>query len=489
VGRPRPGITVVGLGPAGSDYISAAVAAQLRGGHAYLRTARHPAAEEFSHLPSLDSLYESADTFEEVYAAVVEALVAAAIEAAPEPVVYAVPGSPLIAERTVELLRVDERADVTVIPALSFLDLAWERLGIDPVTEGVRLVDAEQFSVHGAHGHHGAHAPLLVAQCWTTTLLSDIKLSAQHEEGLPDVVLLHHLGLPDEQVRTVGWWEMDRTLAPDHLTSLFIPAPASARAPAPASTEHEMARLVELVATLRLECPWDRKQTHATLMPHLLEESYEVLDALGEMESPDAEQAPQHLEEELGDLLFQIVFHARLAEEHGQFTLADVAQGVHDKLVHRHPHVFGDVVADSADQVVTNWEAIKKQEKGRTSVTEGIPMHLPALLLSTKLQRKAISVGMPDPVHSADATPLGQLLKATEGAADARAETGSDDTLDGENPALTHQVGELLFGVANLARRLSIDPEQALRGRALRYTAQIQATEAAAVPKTPEGTK
>jgi len=139
--------------------------------------------------------------------------------------------------------------------------------------------------------------------------------------------------------------------------------------------------------------------------------------------------------------------------------------------------------------VVTNWEAIKKQEKGRTSVTEGIPMHLPALLLSTKLQRKAISVGLPDPAQADDATSLGQLLTATEGAVDGRASTGSDDTLDGENPALVRQVGELLFGVANLARRLSIDPEQALRGRALRYTAQIQATEAAAVPKTPEGTK
>ena len=475
MGRPRPGITVVGLGPAGQEFISAAVTERIQHGNAYLRTARHPAAEAFGDLPSFDAVYETADTFEEVYASVVEALVAAAIEAAPEPIVYAVPGSPLIAERTVELLRADKRVDVTVIPALSFLDLAWERLGLDPITEGVRLLDAERFSADDG--------PLLVAQCWTPTLLSEIKLSAEEEDGLPDVVLLHHLGLPDEQVRTVSWWEMDRTLEPDHLTSLFIPARVQD------STEHEMARLVELVATLRLECPWDRKQTHATLMPHLLEESYEVLDALGEMETTDVDAAAHHLEEELGDLLFQIVFHARLAQEGGQFTLADVARGVHDKLVHRHPHVFGDVVAESADQVVTNWEAIKKQEKGRSSVTEGIPMHLPALLLSTKLQRKAISVGMPDPGLSADAASLVQLLQATEVAVDGTASSGSDDTLDGDNTEAARQVGELLFGVANLARRLSIDPEQALRGRALQYTAQIQATEAAAVPQSSGGTK
>ena len=156
-----------------------------------------------------------------------------------------------------------------------------------------------------------------------------------------------------------------------------------------------MARLEELVATLRAECPWDRVQTHGSLMPHLLEESYEVLDALRELDTAEEGGEPSrlaasagHLEEELGDLLFQIVFHARLAEEAGRFTLADVARGVHDKLVHRHPHVFGDGDAATAEEVRANWEEIKREEKGRASVTEGIPPDLPALLLSTKLQTK-----------------------------------------------------------------------------------------------------
>ncbi len=150
--------------------------------------------------------------------------------------------------------------------------------------------------------------------------------------------------------------------------------------------------------TLREQCPWDQAQTHASLMPHLVEESYEVLDALAALEeSGGSAAAYTHLEEELGDLLFQIVFHARLAREEGRFDLAGVARGVHDKLVHRHPHVFGDVEATEAEQVVANWEEIKREEKGRQSVTEGIPLGLPALMLTAKLARKARSVGLEPP--------------------------------------------------------------------------------------------
>ena len=303
----------------------------------------------------------------------------AATAQAPEPITYAVPGSPLVAERTVELLRRDPRVDLTIVPALSFLDLAWERLGLDPLGAGVRLVDAEQF----AQQYTAEGGPHLVAQCWSQALLSEIKLSAFSDDGLvaPDVVLLSHLGLADEQVVHVGWWDLDRTLNPDHLTSLYIPAVMGS-----AGSAREVARLEELVATLRAECPWDRAQTHGSLMPHLLEESYEVLDALGELHGAEAggersqvAASAGHLEEELGDLLFQIVFHARLAQEAGRFTLADVARGVHDKLVHRHPHVFGDADAASADEVRANWEKIKREEKGRSSVTEGHPGRSPRL--------------------------------------------------------------------------------------------------------------
>ncbi len=142
-------------------------------------------------------------------------------------------------------------------------------------------------------------------------------------------MVLSRLGLPDESVRTVAWDDLDREVEPDHLTSVFIPVLA-------APVAGEVARFAELVRTLRERCPWDREQTHASLTRHLLEETYEVLEAIGALDV-EAGEGFEHLEEELGDLLFQVVFHATLAAEEGHFTLADVARGIHDKLVHRHP--------------------------------------------------------------------------------------------------------------------------------------------------------
>jgi XTP/dITP diphosphohydrolase len=177
--------------------------------------------------------------------------------------------------------------------------------------------------------------------------------------------------------------------------------------------------------------------------------------------------------------LFQIVFHARLADEAGRFDLSDVARGVHDKLVHRHPHVFGDVEADSAEQVVANWEAIKKSEKGRTSVTDGIPAGLPALMLTTKLARKARAVGL-EPLAS-PAGPAADTLAALAGrAADAEAgadDPGADDPLAGDNAEAELEVGELLFAVAIVAQRLGVDAEKALRDRARALRADIRAAE------------
>ncbi len=493
---------MVGLGPAGADLLPPATVALLdaAGGRAFLRTARHPAARRFGGAATFDDLYETATTFDEVYAGIVERLVAAAAEAAPDAVVYAVPGSPLVAERTVELLRAQDRADVTVLPAPSFLDLAWAALGLDPVAAGVRLVDAAAYGTLEADDR----GPFLVAQCWSRALLSEVKLSVPDDADLAGVrpVVLHHLGLGDEMVQEVDWWDLDRTVEPDHLTSLYVPA----RPTAPGlRVGPEVAQLVVLMDTLRARCPWDRAQTHASLMPHLVEECYEVLDALGALGAPgsaagsgsptngegvvagDGSAAFGHLQEELGDLLFQIVFHARLADEEGRFDLADVARGVHDKLVHRHPHVFADVAVDGPEQVVSNWEAIKKDEKGRRSITEGIPDALPALMLATKLARKAGSVGL-DPSKGADERARSSLaaLAAAAGRA-APAAPGPDDPIAAGVGALEDEVGELLLAVATLAQRSGIDAEQALRRRALTLRAEVR--EAEGVPDQHRGNR
>jgi tetrapyrrole methylase family protein / MazG family protein len=394
----RPHVVVCGLGPAGADLMTAAArsavarAAAAGPGRLFLRTRRHPAVAELGELAaaaSFDHLYEAATTIDDVYAGVVEALVAAAGAHPDGGVTYVVPGSPAVAERTVELLRADDRVGVEVVPALSFVDLTWARLGVDPLADGVRLVDGHRFEAEAA----GERGPLLVAQCDHRDVLSDIKLalgevaeSAGAGEPTVTATVLQRLGLADESVTTVAWHELDRVVEADHLTSVYVPRLA-------APVAGEVAAFAGVVRRLRAECPWDREQTHHSLRRHLLEESYEVLEAIDHVDV-EAGTGFDHLEEELGDLLFQVVFHATLAAEEGHFTLADVARGIADKLVGRHPHVFGDLDAATADEVVANWEQLKKAEKGRASVMDGIPAALPALLYATKVEKKAEGAGV-----------------------------------------------------------------------------------------------
>ena len=433
---------MAGLGPAGAALRTAETdAAIARIASAYQRTVHHPSA--LDGVASFDHLYEAAVSMEEVYRAIADALVDASQRH--DEVLYLVPGSPVVAERSVELLRARDDVDVVVLPSLSFLDVAWPALGIDPIAAGVRLVDGQRFVIDAA----GSAGPFLVAQCDTAAVLSDIKLAV---EGVRAVVL-HHLGLPDERVVEVDWADLDRSVAPDHLTALYIPQLDAPVAP-------EVARFAELVRRLRAECPWDREQTHETLTRHLVEETYETLDAIAGL----PESYP-HLEEELGDLLFQIVFHATLAAEAGEFTLADVARGIHDKLVSRHPHVFGTVDADTADAVVANWEQIKKAEKGRDSVMDGIPSALPALLYAYKVGRKAAAVGF----DWEDTR--GPLDKVAEELEELRADENEEE------------LGDLLFAVVNVARHLDIDPEGALRAATDKFRDRFKAMERLAVQR------
>src|SRR3954451_23348734 len=353
-------VVVVGLGPAGPELLTVAAREAIAvHDQRWLRTLRHPAAVAVPGAGSFDDVYERGESLDQVYEEIADRLTAAASDHGA--VLYAVPGSPMVAERTVELLR--QRAAAVVIelevhPALSFLDLAWPRLGIDPAAAGVRLVDGHRFAAEAA----GERGPLLVAQCDSAVVLSEIKLAVDEPPTEP-VTVLQRLGLPDESVQLVAWNDLDRVVTPDHLTTIWIPtlsAPVGA----------ELVRFAELVRTLRERCPWDQEQTHQSLRRHALEEAYEVVEAIDELEG-GGDEAVAHLEEELGDLLFQVYFHATLATEEGWFTLADIARGIHDKLVRRHPHVFADIEADTADTVLTNWEEIKRAEKGRTGVMDG----------------------------------------------------------------------------------------------------------------------
>ncbi len=460
-----PRIVVVGLGPGDPDMVTAGVLRAIEQVEVrFLRTERHPSSHLVPGATTFDHHYESADTFDDVYRRVVDDLLAGAERHGT--VLYAVPGSPRVLERTVDLLDVEAaagRVEVDVLPAMSFVDLAWVRLGVDPYEEGVRLVDAHRFATAAA----GERGPLLVAHCHNRRVLSDVKLAVDEAPSRP-VVVLQRLGLPDESVSTVEWADLDRSFEPDHLTSLYVPELAEPVA-------GEVAAFVDLVATLRAGCPWDAEQTHRTLTRHLLEETYEVLEALDAVGDggPDVEpEAYAHLEEELGDLLFQIVFHTTLATEAGAFGLADVARGIHDKLVHRHPHVFADVEVSGAGDVAANWEQIKKAEKGRSSVFDGIPSNLPALLYAMKVQKKARSVGVPvtGDVHRAGMELSGAALDA---------ESAPDETT----------IGELLLAAVSLARAADVDPETALRTAAARLRDRGRAAEVGTTTVSEETTQ
>jgi tetrapyrrole methylase family protein / MazG family protein len=464
-------IIVVGLGPAGADHLLPAARRALEAApRRFVRTERHPAVLDLEadgvHFASFDHLYDAAPDLDSAYREMVDVLMAAA---AANEVVYAVPGSPAVAERTVELLRdrtAHDAVTMTVVPGLSFADLAWSRVSVDPMASEARIVDARSIDEVEIAG------PMLIAQCDTPLLLSDVKLSLlEHLEPRTPITVLQRLGLPDERVEVVPLVELDRRLQPDHLTSLFVAGRGEARRAAA-----EITRLLRLARRLRDPggCPWDAEQTHRSLTRYLLEESYEVVEAVEALPTPSAYAA---LVDELGDLLYQVVFHAAIAEETNEFTMADVARGIHDKLVRRHPHVFGDVTADAADEVVHNWEQIKKDEKGRVSIIEGIPEALPSLLYTHKLFSKAASVGL-DPGSFDEAlarvdTALGRL----------RVDRPGPDNASLAHADVDADLAALLAAAVLVARTSGVDAESALRGWAARYRKRFEAMEELAVER------
>lgn len=443
----EPVVEVVGLGPAGPDLLTVSALEALRSGRpTFLRTVRHPSAGVApAGAVSFDHLYDRASAIDEVYRGIVEELVARATGHGS--VVYAVPGSPFVAERTVELLVADDRVRTVVHPALSFLELAWVRLGVDPVELGVRLVDGHRFATEAA----GERGPLLVGQCDSAFVLSDVKLAVDDPPDRP-VVLLQRLGLPEEAVVEVAWEDLDRAVVPDHLTSLWIP-----RLAAPVASE--VAAFEELVRRLRMEDPWKAAQDHDSLRRFLLEESYEVLEAIDAYDARSGDGSAE-LTSELGDLLYQVVIHSVLGAEEGWFDLSDVARAIRRKLQRRHDDLLaatgGRPLDHGVDAAVAAWEASKRVEHGRDSAFDGIPHALPALTRVQKVQRTAEALGLHDVAGH-----------------DLRAEV--DAVI--ESPDDAGRIGALLAGVAGVARAAGVDPEDALRQRIDADEARYRASE------------
>jgi tetrapyrrole methylase family protein/MazG family protein len=447
-------IVVVGLGPGDESLVTVSTLAVIqRIPHRFLRTAQHPSAHLVPDAATFDHVYDGATSFEDVYATIAEELIAAAQQH--EEILYAVPGSPLVLERTVAHLRSQTDVEIELHAAVSFLDEVWRVLNLDPVETGITLIDGHVFAESAA----GVTGPMLVAHTHANWVLSDIKLSIDDPDPTTPVVLLHHVGLSDERIEHTTWSEMDRIIEADHLTSLYIPALGTPVAA-------EMVRFHQLARTLRDQCPWDMEQTHHSLVRYLIEETYEVVDAIEKLDA-DNPSTDDDLIEELGDLLYQVEFHAAIAEEQGRFTMADVARSVHDKLVSRHPHVFGDVEVSSSTEVESNWEAIKRAEKPeRTGIFDGVVLGAPSLQLASKMQSRAAKVGFDWPDVN------GPLAKISEEAGEVH-----QALTTGDPDATMAEVGDLLFAVVNVARHLDIDPESALRFAVNKFRSRVESVE------------
>lgn len=460
-------LTIVGLGSGGPDQLTIGILNRLKQADTlYLRTKEHPVTavlEDYNiKSESFDDVYEAKDSFPEVYEEIAQRLLTQASKGAEgTSIVYAVPGHPMVAEAAVQLLR--ERCpaqgiELHILGGESFLDEAFVRLGFDPI-EGFQLLDAG--SMDASWLQPRLHT--LIGQVYDSFTASDVKLCLM--ERYPDdypIIVGHALGVSgEEQIHRIPLYELDRVQGYGNLSVVFIP-----RSEDTFLRRHSFERLHEIVDILRSPegCPWDREQTHSSIRKNLIEETYEVLETIDEDD-------PEHMKEELGDLLLQILLHAQMEEEVGTFSVYDVIAGLHDKLIFRHPHVFGEQTADNAEEALQSWEQMKAEEKRlkgtdvqEASLLDGIPKDLPALMKSYKLQKKAAKVGFDweqiEDVFSKIREELEELQEAVQ-----EGQTAEEQMLE---------LGDLLFAAVNASRFIDADPEEALARTNLKFTQRFR---------------
>jgi tetrapyrrole methylase family protein/MazG family protein len=459
-------LTILGLGSGDYKQLTLSALEQLKAADlVILRTEKHPTVDYIKSLgvsySICDDIYNGAQTFEETYRQICRRVLQSCQEG--KEVVYAVPGHPLVAEKSVELIinSCGSEIEVEILPAVSFIDSILTALRIDPAY-GLKIIDGLSLDKQKPDFHCGN----IITQVYSRLVASEIKLKLMelYRDDM-EIYIIHAAGVKGlERIEKLPLYELDRIDWVDYLTSVYIPP---AREAAKFKTMEE---LVELMNTLRGEggCPWDQEQTRESLKPYLLEESYEVLDAI-EKEDMDL------LVEELGDLLLQVVFHAQIAREEGEFDIQDVITGIVNKLMIRHPHVFGDAIATSESGALKSWEAAKREQKGITSYTQtlaDIPQALPNLMRSYKVQQKAALAGFDwDDVKDAFAKVEEELEEVRE-----VYNTGNREIIEEE-------IGDLLFAVVNVARFLKVQPELALRGTIEKFISRFRYIEETALQK------
>jgi tetrapyrrole methylase family protein/MazG family protein len=450
-------ITIVGLGPGAPGQITReAWDVILNTEEVWLRTSHHPVVRELpQHLKllSFDDVYEQASTFADVYNIIVESVLK--LGERPEGVVYAVPGHPLVGEATVTKIlhyAVNKRLDIHIIDGLSFIEPTLAALSCDAL-DGLQVLDALDItSLH--HPPLNPNFPALIAQVYSRAVASSLKLVLmnQYADEHP-VYMVDGAGTDYEVVKSLPLYAIDRELY-SPLSTLYI---------TPTTRTSSFEGFQETVARLRSPegCPWDRAQTHETLRMNLLEETYEVLDAIDKRD-------PAELLEELGDLLLQIVLQTQVAVDEGEFMMQDVIAAIDEKLKRRHPHVWNNLDVSSVNEVVTNWEKIKRQErlengKGEKSLLDSIPQALPALTQAYAYGDRVGRIGLQ--LKSESQLPI----DITESVLRLEKAQNSEEKL--------RILGKMLFTFVVWARTLDVDPESALREANKRFARNFRRLE------------
>ncbi|MFS0661556.1 nucleoside triphosphate pyrophosphohydrolase [Niallia alba] len=439
-------IKVIGLGAGDINQLPLGVYRSLidENKAVYVRTNDHPVIstleEEGVIFHSFDSIYEKHEQFEAVYKEIVEVLLEKAKET---DIVYAVPGHPLVAEKTVQLLIEKDKEGIVSIEIAggqSFLDSIFQALRIDPI-EGFQLLDGTALDRSSIQLRNH----LIIGQVYDAFSASEVKLTLM--DVLPydyPIKIVTAAGSILEKIKEIELHELDREIDLNNLTSIYVP---------PVQEEKllykEFSQLRHIIAELRGPngCPWDKKQTHESLRKYLLEESYELIEAINERDI-------DHIIEELGDVLLQVMLHSQVGEDEGYFSIDDVIEGISDKMIRRHPHVFGEEQAESVDDVMKHWQNAKKQEaKEETeSILDGINRAMPNLLQAYELQRKAAKVGFDWPnVEGAWEKVKEEVLEFQEELKEAN-----------NREQIESEFGDVLFSLVNIARFYKVDPELAI---------------------------
>lgn len=458
-------ITIVGLGPGDYKQLSLEALEIMKNAETLVfRTEKHPVADSIRELginfTCCDDIYDNCESFDETYERISQRILSLCHEK--DQVVYAVPGHPLVAEKSVELIRTGAGEDiqVNIVPAMSFIDVILGSLKVDPIY-GLKIIDGLSIKVQKPDKKCGN----IITQVYDRLVASEVKLMLMNYY-IDDfeIYIIRAAGVEgQERIEKVPLYDLDRIEWMDYLTSIYIPPAEDSGARYKSFDD-----LVEIMEGLRGEkgCPWDKKQTRESLRPYLLEETYEVLDAI---EKDDLEL----IVEELGDLLLQVVFHSQIAGEDGEFDINDVITNIANKLFIRHPHVFGDVEATSESGALKSWEASKRKNKGiemYTKTLEDIPEILPALMRAYKVQQKAALAGFDwDKAEEA-------FLKVYE-----EAEEVKEVYKTGEKAIIEGEIGDLLFSVVNVSRFLKIQPELALKATTEKFIKRFRYIEETAL--------